>query len=197
MTEPSSHEYRALRDTIRSRGTARLSLLIGGFASWAVVLTMILVWLPNPVAATIPLLILVASFEANRVLHLGVERIGRYLQVFFEEGVAEVSGRSITPPAWERAAMILGPTMPGAGGHPLFLPVFLSATIVNFLAVLLPGPLPIELGAFSVPHLAFIAWILYADRGMRRQRGSELQRFRELRDSDRDDTPPGTCRRDL
>lgn len=190
MDELSRSEFDILRNTIRSRGTARIALLVSGIASWALVLTLILIWLPNPVAAAIPLLILVAVYEANRVLHLGVERIGRYLQVFYEEGpsagVAEVSARSITPPAWERAAMILGPAMPGAGGHPLFLPVFVLATLINLLAVLLPGPIELEFLVMAVPHFAFVAWLIYADRGMRKQRGVELHRFRELRDADRE-----------
>ena len=188
MNEFSRHEYAALRDTIRTRGTTRMVLVVSGVASWAITLTVILVWLPNPVAATIPLLILVTTYEANRVLHLGVERIGRYVQVFYEEGGAEMSARSITPPAWERAAMILGPSVPGAGGHPLFLPVFLLATMINALAVVLPGPLAVEFFVFILPHLGFIAWMLYAERGMRKQRVAELQRFRELRDAEREDS---------
>ena len=53
------------------------------------------------------LLLLVATFEAVRTLHLGVERIGRYLQVFHEP----------EPPApgdarWEHVAMALGPGSP-------------------------------------------------------------------------------------
>ena len=44
-----------------------------------------LVLLPYPVAAAIPLLVLVATFEVIRPLHFGAERIGRYLQVFYEE----------------------------------------------------------------------------------------------------------------
>lgn len=77
--------------------------------------------------------------------------------------------------------MSLGPTLPGAGGHPLFLPLFLSAVAVNFLAVLLPDPVPLELLALAVPHGAFTVWLLYCDRGMRRQRAAELARYRALR----------------
>src|SRR5262245_6710492 len=82
-----------------------------GLATWAVVLTTILIWLPSPLASVIPLLVLATTFEVVRVLHLVVERIGRYIQVFHEETVANAP---LAPPAWERAAMQLGPSVPGA-----------------------------------------------------------------------------------
>ena len=34
-----------------------------------------------------------------------------------------------------------------------------------------------------MPHVAFVAWMLYCDRGMRAQRAKELTRYRELKDS--------------
>ena len=63
----------------------RVALTVAGIGVWAVVLTAILIALPFPVAAVIPLTMLVATFEAIRPLHFGAERIGRYLQVFYEE----------------------------------------------------------------------------------------------------------------
>ena len=41
--------------------------------------------------------------------------------------------------------------VPGVGGHPLFVPVFFMATAVNYLAVLLPGPVAIEMGVMADP----------------------------------------------
>jgi hypothetical protein len=72
--------------------------------------------------------------------------------------------------------------VPGAAGHPLFLPVFLAAVGLNLLAVLLPQPVGVELAALSVPHLAFAGWLIRVDRAMRRQRADELERFRALKD---------------
>jgi hypothetical protein len=141
----------------------------------------VLVWLPYPVAAAIPLLMLVATFEIIRPLHFGAERIGRYLQVFYEE-CGEPDRPLRDTPSWERVAMQFG-SVPGVGGHPLFVPIFLLATVTNYLAVLLPGPVPIELAAMAVPHLAFAGWLLSADRAMRRQRDLELARCRTLHDS--------------
>ena len=72
-------------------------------------------------------------------------------------------------------------TVPGVGGHPLFVPVFLMATAINYLVVLLPRPEPVELSVMAIPHLAFIAWLVAADRAMRAHRAIELARLRELR----------------
>jgi hypothetical protein len=129
--------------------------------------------------AVVPLLVLLATFEVTRALHLGIERIGRYLQAFYEEDAGAEA--PLTKPAWERTAMMFGPTLPGAGGHPFFLAVFLLATFVNFLAVVLPAPMLVEMVTLAAPHVAFIVWMLYCDRGMRRQRTTELARYRALK----------------
>ena len=80
--------------------------------------------------------------------------------------------------------MTLGGAMPGAAGHPLYFPVFLVATVVNYVAVLLPGPVMAELALLAVPHAAFILWLLITDRAVRAQREHELARFREIRNRD-------------
>jgi hypothetical protein len=179
MNSLADREYEALRATIRARGGARPLAFLAGLATWAVVLAAILAWLPNPIASVVPLLLLLATFEVVRALHLNVERIGRYLQVFYEEGSG--GSRPAAAPAWEHTAMVFGPRVPGAGGHPLFLPLFGLAIVANYLAVLLPGPLPVEYGVLAVPHVASIVWMLYCDRGMRAQRATELARYRALR----------------
>jgi len=167
-----------LRRTIAQRGALRPVLTLAGLGIWAVILTAVLVLLPYPVAATIPLLILLVTFEVIRPLHFGAERIGRYLQVFYEED-AEPGRPLRETPSWERVAMSFG-AVPGVGGHPLFVPVFLLATVINYLAVLLPRPIAIEFSMMAVPHLAFIAWLVATDRAMRHQRSIELARLREL-----------------
>jgi hypothetical protein len=179
MSRLPDAEYDALRQTIRSRGGTRPLAFLLGFSTWAVVLAGVLAWLPNPMASVIPLLVLLATFEVVRSLHLGVERIGRYLQVFYEEG-ASGSAPTATP-AWEHTAMIFGPSVPGAGVHPFFLPLFLLAGLANFLAVVFPGPIMIEVATLAVPHVAFVIWMIYCDRGMRKQRATELARYRALR----------------
>jgi hypothetical protein len=177
----AAHEYRALREAIAARGQLRAALALAGLLSWAGVLTAILIALPYPVAAIVPLTVLIGTFEAIRPLHVGAERIGRYVQVFFEETATDSTG-PLAPPVWEQTAMVFGSAVPGAAGHPLFGPLFAIATLVNLLAVLLPGPVAVELSFMAVPHGAFLIWIVWADRVMRGQRARELARFRELRD---------------
>jgi hypothetical protein len=145
-----------------------------------VVLVATLVGLPYPLAAVIPLVVLVTTFEVIRPLHVGAERIGRYLQVFHEEKTRGDAAR-LTTPAWEQTAMAFGAAVPGAAGHPLFMPLFVIATLVNTLAVLLPRPVPVEMALLAVPHAAFLIWLVVADRAMRAQRAKELARFRDLR----------------
>jgi hypothetical protein len=178
MERHRQSEYLVLRKTIAERGALRPILVLCGMGIWAGLLTAVLAFLPFPVAAAIPLLVLVVTFEIIRPLHFGAERIGRYVQVFYEEDGDQ--GRSLRDtPSWERVAMSFG-TVPGAGGHPLFVPLFFMATAVNYFAVLLPGPVPIEIGAMALPHLGFIAWLAASDRAMRAQRAIELARLREL-----------------
>lgn len=178
MKRPRRTEYLVLRQTIAQRGALRPILTLAGLGIWAVVLTAVLVLLPYPVAAAIPLLLLLVTFEVIRPLHFGAERIGRYLQVFYEE--QGEPGRPLRDtPAWERVAMSFG-VVPGVGGHPLFVPVFFLAAAINYLAVLLPRPMAIEYSVMAMPHLAFLAWLIASDRAMRQQRSIELARLREL-----------------
>ena len=94
----AAQEYRALRDAVAARGQLRATLTLAGLLGWMAALTATLVALPYPVASVIPLMVLVATFEVIRPLHTGAERIGRYLQVFFEEaGQGEEAG--LAPPA--------------------------------------------------------------------------------------------------
>ena len=180
MERHTRSEYLVLRKTIAQRGALRPILVLCGMGIWAALLIAVLVLLPLPIAAAIPLLMLVVTFDVIRSLHFGAERIGRYLQVFYEE--AGEAGRSLSDtPSWERVAMSFG-VVPGVGGHALFVPLFLLATALNYLAVLLPRPERIELSVMAVPHLAFIAWLVASDRAMRTQRAIELARLRELRD---------------
>ena len=180
MERPGATEYRVLRETIAARGALRPILAVIGLGLWSLILTLVLVWLPYPIATIIPLLLLLATFEVIRPLHFGVERIGRYLQVFYEEDGQPDRPLAETP-AWERIAMRLS-AVPGTGGHPLFIPVFFLATIANTLPVLLAQPraTPVELAALGVPHVAFVVWLLNTDRTLRAQRAAELEQFRAL-----------------
>ena len=96
-------EYASLRRAIAGRGQLRTTLFVAGLASWALVLVAILVTLPYPLVSIVPLTLLLGVFEAIRPLHTGAERIGRYLQVFYEE--RGEPGRPLAEtPSWERTA---------------------------------------------------------------------------------------------
>ena len=171
-------EFLVLRQTIAARGTVRMALLPMAMLGWAVTATLLLLFSELPVAALFSLGILVGGFEAIHALHAGVERIGRYLQVFHEDA-GERDRPLRDTPSWERVAMSFG-NIPGVGGHPLFVPVFFLATMCNYIAVIIPGPLPIEIGVMAVPHVALIAWLLIAARAVKSQREIELARMRDL-----------------
>lgn len=178
MERDPRSEYLVLRETIARRGTIRPILVLVGMGIWGALLIAVLVLLPYPIAAAIPLVVLLITFEVIRPLHFGAERIGRYLQVFYEEA-GEPDRSFCDTPSWERVAMSFG-AVPGVGGHPLFVPLFLIATGVNYLAVLLPRPVAVEMSVMAVPHLAFIAWLVLSDRAMRSQRSIELARLRAM-----------------
>jgi hypothetical protein len=180
MLRHGRSEYVVLRRTIAQRGALRHILFVVGTGIWAAVLTVVLVWLPYPLAFLVPLLTLLAAFEAIRPLHFGAERIGRYLQVFYEE-TGEPERPLHDTPSWERVAMRFG-AVPGVGGHPLFLPVFVLATAVNFMAAIHHRPGFLEHILLSIIHAGFGAWMLSAHGAMKKQREIELNRMRHLRD---------------
>jgi hypothetical protein len=101
MTGREQDEYSALRATIRERGTVRVGLFVAGMAAWAALTIATAALASTPLATLLPLLVLASVFEAIFALHVGVERIGRYIQVFYEEEGGALRG-------WEHAAMAFG-----------------------------------------------------------------------------------------
>jgi hypothetical protein len=166
-------EFLVLRQTIASRGTVRMVLLPITMLGWAGMVTLLLLFSELPVAALFPLGILVGGFEAIHALHVGVERVGRYLQVFHEGAPGG--------PGWESAAMAVGPALPGGGIDPLFTAVFAGATTLNMLPALIPGPTGVELGVVGFFHVAFVLRIVRARGAAARQRAVELESFRALK----------------
>ena len=176
----SVEEYRALRATIRERGTMRLVVTVITFMAWA---ALALAWSSIPAFGLFPLLVLVAGFEVVFATHVGVERIGRYLQVHYEtaDGL----------PAWEHRAMDLGGRAgAGSGIDPLFSSVFIIATLLNLIPVglmsadqgpMLVGSVPLELAIFGMLHLVFIMRIFRARRFAAGQRARDLELFKGSR----------------
>jgi hypothetical protein len=177
-------EYRALRATIRERGTARSVITIFIFVAWATLSCVVEAFSAPPAITLMPLVVLIAGFEIIFSLHVGVERIGRYLQVYFEEPPA-------APPAWEHTVMRVGPPagVPALALDPLLAGPFAVAALLNLVPAALHGleeapsflGLPVELVVLSLLHLVFVLRIIQARRYASRLRASDLETFRRDR----------------
>ena len=165
-------EYKALRATVRERGTARIWIFVAGIAAWAAASLVTTAIAAPPVATIVPLLVLAAAFEAVFTLHIGVERIGRYLQVFFESD-AEVR-------KWEHTAMAFGRPKGAARLDALFSIPFALGALVNLLPALIAGPTPAELIFVGGAHALFLLRLGVAREVAKKQREADLERFREL-----------------
>ena len=183
LQELSVEEYRALRATIRQRGSVRLFVAPITFVAWAALTVAIQTWLPATWFSLLPLLVLTAGFESVVSLHVGVERVGRFIQVFYEPDTPGL-------PRWEHAAMQATPSPPAFKIDPLFSSVFLAATFLNLVLALLirlsnemsAVALWVELAGFSFLHALLAARIISARRYVPRQRALDLamyQRYAE------------------
>jgi hypothetical protein len=174
-------EYRALRATIRQRGTARLVIAPHIFVVWGLFAIALQIEQTLALWTLIPLIVLAAGFEAVFSLHVGVERIGRYLQVYYED-------ESQGAPAWEHLAMRPTAALPAVGIDPLFGLFFGVAAVVNLAggvmlataeasSVVGIGGLFLILG---ICHGAFGARLWRARRFAATQRARDLERFKSL-----------------
>jgi hypothetical protein len=179
MTAREQDEYRALRATIRERGTARVCIFVAGIAAWTAATIATAALASSPVASLLPLLLLACVFEAVFALHVGVERIGRYLQVFHEgSGAPGGSGAFI---GWEHVAMAFGRTRGAATTDALFTVPFLLASLFNLAPALLLNPIRSELIFVGGGHALFVLRLVVARLAAGRQRAIDLERFQQLR----------------
>jgi hypothetical protein len=169
----SETEFGVLRSTIAVRGTVRMALLPTVVCGWAFVALIVLLYAELPVTVIFPLAILVAGFEAIHALHVGVERIGRYIQVNYES--------LPNAPQWESTAMRVGPALPGGGIDPLFTVVFMTATFANLVPVAAIAPERIEFGILAALHVAFIIRLVRARGAAARQRAVDLETFTAIK----------------
>lgn len=117
--------------------------------------------------------VLIAGFEAIHALNVGVERIGRYLQVYYE-GTSD-------GPMWETTAMSVGPGLPGGGIDPLFTVVFSAASALN-LVLAVPELRTITDLVVVVPvHAIFWVRVIRARGAAARQRAVDLETFRAVK----------------
>lgn len=175
-------EFAALRATIRERGSLRLVLFVATLLIWGGLLVATSAAIVLPVASLVPLVALAGGFEAVAALHIGVERVGRYLQIRYERDTGDAGGASPQPPdgpAWERTAMAWGRRFPGTGTDPLFGAIFLSATALNYASVALTA-VTAELVALGVLHALLAIRIVRVRAWAARQRAEDLERFRAI-----------------
>jgi hypothetical protein len=172
VTPRELEEYKALRATIAQRGTARICIFAVGLGVWATLALATAAFLPVPLSTLVPLSALAAVFEAVFALHIGVERIGRYVQVFHESPAEHAR--------WESTAMRFGKPVPGTGTDALFTTWFAVATIVNFIPVIVAVPTSVEVTTLGGLHVAFLLRLIAARRAAGRQREADLKRFEQL-----------------
>jgi predicted membrane metal-binding protein len=174
MTPIDFDEYNALRATIRERGTTRVWIVLVGMVGWAAAALATVALAVPPIVTLIPLLVLGTTFEITFALHTGVERIGRYIQVFFED---QAGGA-----AWEHRIMAFGrPDSRRMATDPLFVRSFLLGTLLNLLTAVVSGPVVIEWAVLGSAHALLAIRILMARREASGQRAADLARFRELK----------------
>jgi hypothetical protein len=184
-----------------------MCLILVGVIAWGV-LTLALNASDFERAATlVPLMVLTTTFEISFFIHTGVERVGRYLQVFYEdsEGSAPSERSPGEAPAvgeprgerpalseslsgeskgWENTVMAYGQKYPGGGGNPLFIALFATIALVNFAASLATAARhPGWIGISVVVHLVFVWRLFSARRASAGQRALDLERFRTLKTS--------------
>jgi hypothetical protein len=182
MTPRELLEYRTLRGAIQQRGTMRIWLFAAGLTFWAILVIATSALASLPIATLLPLLVLAGVFEAVFALHTAVERIGRYLQVFYEEVPSERN--------WEHTAMAFGRAFPGGGTDPLFGPFFWIAALFNFVPAILAGPVAVEWVVTGAAHVLFIARVAAARHHAAGQRALDLERFQQLKKDFHDEPSP-------
>ncbi len=181
MTSTEQTEYTELRATIRERGTARVWVFVVDLIAWAGLTLAIASLAAPPLSALVSLVVLAAGFEAVFALHVGVERVGRYVQI-----AHEVHGRG-----WEHAAMSFGRPKGAVRVDPLFAIPFALAAVLNLLPALLAGPTREELIFVGGAHALLLLRIVAARTAATRQRAVDLARFEQLRsDERRESTKP-------
>jgi hypothetical protein len=186
MTAREQDEYLALRATIRERGTARVCIFAGGIVAWAATTIATAALASTPLATLLPLLVLGSVFEAVFALHIGVERIGRYLQVFYETDPPTPPAQPASPaqPArsgWEHAAMAFGRPAGAATVDALFTVPFLLASLCNVAPALIVDPARVELIFIGGAHALFVLRLVVARQAAGRQRAIDLARFQEMK----------------
>jgi hypothetical protein len=171
---PSLSEFTVLRQTIAVRGTVRMALLPVTVIGWTAIAVALLRGATIPaVLSLVSLSVLIGGFEAIHALNVGVERIGRYLQVYYE---GQGDG-----PLWETTAMAVGPGLPGGGIDPLFTVVFAALTALNVTLAFPELRSTTEYVIVLPVHAIFLIRLIRARGAAARQRAVDLETFRAVK----------------
>lgn len=162
-------EFAALRQTIATRGTVRAALAVAVIVAWAALASAQGLLADLPLLALVPLTVLSGGFEAVWALHVGVERIGRFIQITYE---------SADGASWETMAMRASPGLPGGGADPLFVVVFAMASLVNLGVAFVAEPTPLEIVLLFGAHAAVLLRLAWARVVAGRQRRADLDAFK-------------------
>jgi hypothetical protein len=168
-------EFRQLRTTIRERSTARVVVSFITFVSWGALALVVRHSDESMAYGLVPLVVLVTGFELVFSLHVGVERIGRYLTVFYEA--------SPGMPKWETAIAAFGRTVVRGQTQPhvLLASEFIVTTGINLvLAVEFDRSVLAQDIAMAVFHVAFIGRVVRAVRQSSRQRETDAAALRAI-----------------
>lgn len=171
-------EFRQLRATIRERSTARVVVSLITFVSWAAIALALRHWDESAVCSLVPLVVLIVGFELAFALHVGVERIGRYVAVFYE-GPPQA-------PKWETAIAAFGrsPAAKATRTHVLLTGEFIVAAGLNLVVLVVavrPDAYVSSLSiVLAVIHVGFIARVVLALRQAVRQREADTGAFRAI-----------------
>jgi len=177
MDDLGRAEYEALRATIRERGSVRMLVILGGLMGWGALALGLWAAQGQGALTLVPFMALAATFELSFFIHTGVERVGRYLQVWYEEAETDGDGAG----GWERTVMAYGTRFP-TSADPLFITLFSTAAVVNFFGSLAAAPRrPGWIALSLIAHLA-LGWRFRTARGMAAaQRATDLERFTLLK----------------
>jgi hypothetical protein len=175
-------EFRQLRTTIRDRSTARVVVSFITFVSWGGLALVVRHSSESLLDGLVPLVVLAAGFELALALHVGVERIGRYLAVFYEAAPGL--------PKWETAIAAFGRRTvrartppPALMANEFIFIVFIVAAGINLalvLAVTFDRAVLAQDVALAVLHATFVARVFQAVRQAGRQREADEAAFRAI-----------------
>ena len=182
MSDIQDSEFAALRATIRERGSLRTGLLLAGLVAWGALAVAVAAAQVVGPFRLVPLMILAATFEVTYAIHAGVERIGRYVQVFYEE--RQTTRDSPAPAAaWETSVTAYARMYPDGGSDPLFIWPLSLAAVLNTGGLFAVGSGgDVALVILFATHVPFLLRMFAVRRQIGAQRAIDLERFRQIRD---------------